>query len=161
MIKHNSSGAWGVMINQIIPDQDCCLADILNHIGMDNPFHVNAPLYVGGPIERNRVCIVHSGDWIGNSSIQLTPDLYITTDISILAAIALRQGPEYYRTLCGVSSWAPGQLEGEMSGCEPWTSEHRWLTAPASISNVFEIEPKDLWVHTLAQAVQLEVKEWF
>lgn len=160
-IKHNNKGAWGVIINKPIPDLSCDLADILEHIGIENAMGINAPLYVGGPIERSRVCIVHSTDWASTSTIEITPDLSVTTDISILTALAGGQGPSQYRAFCGLSSWGPGQLEGEMSGEEPWTPNHRWLDLPADCQSVLEMDPAEQWSSLLQRAVELEVKEWF
>ena len=161
MINHSQRGSWGLMINRTIKDNDCSLADILEHVGMENVNYINAPLYVGGPVDRQRVCIVHSADWSSPNTVEITPSISVTTDISILAALCDTNGPEKYRVMCGVSAWAPGQLEGEMRGQEPWTREHQWLTLPATSEIVFDSEPESQWVHCLTRAVDLEVKEWF
>jgi putative transcriptional regulator len=161
IVKHNSSGAWGVMLNKEIPDKDCCLADILNHVGMANLTNANAPLYIGGPLERSRVCILHTSDWKSSGTTVVTDDISVTTDISILAALSAGTGPSRYRAICGISSWAPGQLEGEMRGEEPWTDQHKWLDAPATANNVFDVNNEEQWHHAIGQAVYLEVKEWF
>lgn len=44
---------------------------------------------------------------------------------------------------------------------EPWTTQHQWLTLPATDEFVFDLEPEAQWAHCLAGAVNLEVKEWF
>jgi|LauGreDrversion4_2_1035121.scaffolds.fasta_scaffold22182_2 putative transcriptional regulator len=161
MVNHTQRGSWGLMINRPIQDKDFCLADILEHVGMENSNYINAPLYVGGPVEKQRVCIVHSNDWASSTTVEITPTISVTTDISILAALCDTHGPEKYRVVCGVSAWAPGQLEGEMKGEEPWTTQHQWLTLPATDEFVFDLEPEAQWAHCLAGAVHLEVKEWF
>lgn len=161
MVKHTGNGAWGVMLNKVIPDPDCNLADIIKHVGMENAMGVNAPLYIGGPIERSRVCLIHSNDWSSASTIDLGNGLAVTTDISILAAIAGGWGPSQYRACCGISSWGPGQLEGEMSGKEPWTPKHQWLDLAANKELVFDLEPFAQWSTMLEQAVEDKVKAWF
>jgi putative transcriptional regulator len=128
---------------------------------MENPMNINAPLYAGGPVEKTRVCLVHSNDWSSASTIEITKDVSITTDISVLAALVQGQGPSKFKIFCGISTWVTGQLEGEMKGVEPWLPQHRWLTAPADEHNVFDIDDQELWPALLAQAVTLEVKEWF
>jgi putative transcriptional regulator len=135
--------------------------DVFEHVGMDNAVGANAPLYVGGPIERNRICLVHSNDWASSSTLEISPELSVTTDISVLAAISQGIGPSLYRACCGVSSWGPNQLEGEMKGKAPWTFKHRWLDIQGTEKNVFDTEPELQWNSLLTQAVELEVKEWF
>ena len=154
-------GAWGIIINKLVPDPDSDLADVIKHVGMDNPYNINGPLYMGGPVERNRVCILHTNDWSSENTVQVTPDLYITTDISILAAIAGGQGPKDYKVFCGLSSWAPEQLKGEMQGIPPWTQKHRWLTVDAASEAVFNLDHTEQWGILIMRAVELEVKEWF
>ena len=161
VVRHGPQGAWGVIVNQQIPDRDCCLADILKHVGMSNDFGIDAPLYVGGPLERNRVAIVHSSDWASASTLEITEDLSVTTDLSILAALAGGQGPANFRACCGISSWAPGQLEGEMRGEEPWSQSHRWLNVPATHDKIFNVPHELQWQTNLAEAITQDVKEWF
>jgi putative transcriptional regulator len=161
IVKHSAKGAWGLMVNKVITSSDACLADIFHQVGMENINHVNAPLYSGGPLERQRVCVLHSADWTSDTTQEVAPGLCITTDLSILSAIAANQGPEKYRVTCGVSVWGAGQLEGEMKGEPPWTQQHRWMTVPAKPYNVFELELQGQWQQCLAQAITLEVRELF
>ena len=159
--KHSQQGAWGVTLNKPIKNMDCDLKDVLEHIGMENPMNINAPLYAGGPVEKSRVCLLHSNDWSSSSTIEITKDVSITTDISVLAALVQGQGPSKFKIFCGLSTWVNGQLEGEMKGAEPWSPQHRWLTDPVSEHNVFDIDDNSLWPSLLSEAVTLEVKEWF
>lgn len=159
--RHSPQGAWGVAINKPITSVECDLKDILQHIGIENPMNINSNLYAGGPVERSRVCLIHSSDWSSNSTLEITKEVSITTDLSVLTALVQGQGPSKFKACCGLSVWGPGQLEGEMSGKEPWTPKHRWLLAPATENNVFDIADNDIWMSTLTEAVNLEVKEWF
>jgi putative transcriptional regulator len=160
-VKHGDNGAWGVIINRQLPDPECNLHDILNSVGMEHDGSVNAPLYVGGPVERSRVCVVHTSDWSSASTQEIIPGVNITTDISVLAAISGGCGPEQYRIICGLSAWGPGQLEGEMKGEHPWTQQHQWLSIPATVENIFDSSDSDQWRTCISQAIDLEVKEWF
>lgn len=161
MVKNDRAGSWGVMFNKQISQRECSLADIIQHVGMENINHVDAPLYIGGPVEKGRVSVIHSSDWQGHSTREITSEISITTDISILAALANNEGPEKFRAVCGLCVWQPDQLEGEMSGEAPWTPEHRWLIAPARMDNIFDVDPHYQWNHLVIEAVDLEVKEWF
>lgn len=161
MVKHSDKGAWGVLLNRPIASSKCDLADIFDHVGMDNSYGVNAPLYVGGPVSRSRVCIIHSNDWCSASTIEITPELSLTTDISVLSALASFAGPSKFKVYTGVSAWSAGQLEGEMLGEAPWTPVHSWLSCPASENIVLDMDGEDQWTYSLAAAVTQEVKELF
>ena len=161
MAKHSANGAWGVLLNKQLPHPECSLSEIIEHVGMDNPTFIDAPIFLGGPVERGRICIVHSDDWKGPSTQDVADGLCITTDISVLSALAMRDGPAQFRVFSGLSVWAGGQLDGEMRGQEPWTPAHSWLSIPADIETVFQFDQEDQWHQSLSLAVNLEVKEWF
>ena len=161
IVRHDARGGWGVMINKRINSDKTCLADVMNHISIENLSGIDAPLYIGGPLEKGKICIIHSSDWSSSSTHVINKDISITTDISVLVALSGGYGPEKFRAVCGFSSWGPGQLEGEQSGEEPWEPYHSWLDIPATLENVFDINYEDQWLHTVSQAVNHEVNEWF
>ena len=161
VVKHSTNGAWGLLLNRQLPHPECSLIDIVEHIGMENPNHVDAPVYLGGPVERGRICVLHTDDWTGHSSQSVAPGLSITTDISVLSAIMMFNGPAQYRVMAGLSAWGSGQLDGEMRGTEPWTPLHKWLSIPADPETIFQFDAEDQWKQALALAVNQEVKELF
>ena len=161
IIRHDHRGAWGVTVNKPLSLLNCDLSDILDHVGLENTMGINAPVYAGGPVEKSRICILHSKDWSSASTLEITKDISITYDLSILAALVGGHGPSKFKVCCGVSAWGPSQLEGEMSGQEPWTPRHMWLVTPATEENIFDVDHDALWSISLTEAVNLEVKEWF
>ena len=48
------------------------------------------------------------------------------------------------KTFAGYAGWSPGQLEDEMK-------RDAWLTHPASLELVFDMDPARLWKHVLSQ----------
>jgi putative transcriptional regulator len=161
IVKHSSNGAWGIMLNKPVDPEVCSMADIIEHVGMDNLNGVDAPVHVGGPVERGRVCVLHSTDWSSASTQSVCDRVSVTTDISVLTAIAALEGPAQYRIFSGLSVWGAGQLDGEMRGKEPWTPLHQWLSIPADIDTIFQFDTDDQWQHALALAVDQEVNELF
>jgi putative transcriptional regulator len=161
IIRHSSNGAWGVMLNKPISSEEVSIADILEHVGMENPHGVHAPLHVGGPVERGRICVIHSDEWRSSTTQQICTGISVTTDISVLSAIVALEGPAQYRIFSGLSVWGAGQLDGEMRGKEPWTPLHQWLSIPADVDTIFQFDTDDQWQHSLALAVDQEVKELF
>ncbi len=159
--RHTAKGAWGVALNKPAVSLNCDLKDVFEHIGIENTMNVNAPLYLGGPVHTNQVCLVHSNDWASNSTVEITNDISITMDISVLTALVAGQGPSKFKAFCGVSGWGPSQLEGEMKGEAPWTMKNRWLTVAATEDKVFDLDDREAWSTLLSEAVSLEVKEIF
>lgn len=159
-VSHATHGAWGMIVNKRFSGDSMNLNDLLDSVGIERDRNFTEPLYIGGPIERSKVAVLHTPDWMGHSTQQVTDYIYMTNDISILAAISRNEGPEKYRIICGLSAWGSGQLEGEMQGQAPWTPQHRWLTAPAT-GEIFLYDDRELWNRSLQTAVNLEVKEWF
>lgn len=160
LISHAVHGSWGMIVNKKFDGDAMTLNDLLDSVGIERTMNFTEPLYIGGPIERQKVAVLHSSEWMGHSTQQVNEEISMTNDISILAAISRNEGPEKYRIICGLSAWGSSQLEGEMLGQEPWTPQHRWLTAPAT-SEIFDYDSRDLWNRSLQTAINLEVKEWF
>jgi len=158
--RHSQEGAWGVIVNRVFTSMESGLSRIMLSQGIELDDNLDQPLYVGGPVETNRLHVIHSLDWHSNSTIQVTEGLGITNDLSILAAIAGREGPENFRVCVGMCGWAPGQLEGEMSGKPPWLPEHRWLHAAADPNSVFDFQENFQWQQAIHMAARATTQAW-
>lgn len=156
--QHNHTGAWGVVVNKL--SKTVKIHNIMSAVGIEN-YHGNDLVYSGGPVETARVQIVHTLDWQSPTTMEVTKDIGITGDVSILAAISLGKGPKLFRPGVGLSIWRPGQLEGEQSGLEPWTERHRWLTTPATIDLCFDRSGPEQWQLALDHCVNQSIAELF
>ncbi len=154
--KHNAEGAWGVMINK--PTNRVNLGQVMKSTGIS--YNSNDPIYVGGPVDTHRIHVVHSLDWKSPNTITVTPDIGITSEMTVMAAIASNDGPNLYRVCVGLSGWTAGQLEGEYRGLPPWKPEHRWLDAPASIEAIFEAKEDDQWEKCISIVASTKVSDW-
>jgi putative transcriptional regulator len=155
--KHGADGAWGVMVNKSTPKVTLDAVMSSTGISYTNP----EPIYVGGPVEHNRVHVVHSLDWHVASTVMVTPEIGITSELSVMTAIAGGVGPKLYRACIGVSAWAAGQLEGEYKGLPPWKLEHRWLDAPATIESVFNNNNDEQWEKAIELVASNKIADWF
>lgn len=157
--RHNRWGAHGLVLNRRMIPQEFSLRDLLVSVGIPLTEPVTGLVYLGGPVERHRVMVLHSDDWQGPSTERVADGISCTVDISILLALSRGHGPSQSRVFCGMASWAPGQLEGEQSGREPWTGQHRWLTMPADPDMVFDMDSEDSWTKAIDRVVTDRVKD--
>ena len=131
--QHSLNGSWGVVINNYT--KSITMQEVMTAAGIKS--NLWESVYVGGPVEKSRVHVVHSLDWFSSSTLRINSELGITGDISVLAAISGGQGPKQYRVGVGLAVWGPGQLEGEQRGENPWTPKNRWLITDATPDLVF------------------------
>ena len=96
------------------------------------------PVFLGGPVEKNRGFVVHTplGHW--QSTLIITDKVGVSSSRDILEAIAGNQGPEQYMVALGYAGWGAGQLEREMA-------ENSWLSTPAKSSIYFDTSASERW----------------
>src|SRR3546814_1590481 len=98
-------------------------------IAPDDP--LDAPVFRGGPVEPSRGFVLHSRDWSGNGSVQVSDRWMISSSHDILRAIGEGRGPAHWLVALGYAGWAPGQLEEEMV-------RHGWHVTPGSDALLFD-----------------------
>jgi putative transcriptional regulator len=155
--KHTPTGAWGLMINK--PTTKITLDQIMRQTGILSD--KLDKIYVGGPVDTNRVYILHTLDWHSSTTMKITKDIGITTDISILSAISVDQGPALFRTCLGLTSWGAKQLDNECSGNLPWKKSDSWLYAPAMIQTTFHLTSDDQWKQGIDYVAKTAISKWF
>jgi putative AlgH/UPF0301 family transcriptional regulator len=132
---------------------------VLEKMGYD--FTIPGYTHAGGPIDNTGIHILHTPDVVTPLTRHVTPDICVTGDTTLLQGIG--DGtmiPNRYRFILGVCTWAPGQLEGEMSGVAPWNKDHQWLTVPANDEIVFDYDDIDQWNAAVDMAAENIVKDW-
>lgn len=134
--EHNTEGALGIVINK--PLNQLPVAELFAQLELPNPNSglAEAEMLVpqileGGPVHHERGFIVHTGAARWDSSLQVTPEVALTTSVDILEAIANRQGPEQFLIALGCAGWDAGQLEKELQ-------DNTWLTCPANLAVLFD-----------------------
>jgi len=156
--SHDDKNSWGIMVNK--RHETLTLSDIMDSAGI--PYRDDStPVYIGGPVEPGRVHVIHSLDWSGPNTIAVTPEIGITGNISILAAISAGAGPNLYRVAAGLCVWGPKQLDGEYKGLPPWKPEHRWLDAPANLEAVFNQNGDEQWEKSIEIVAKSVISTWF
>lgn len=155
--QHSITGAWGVVVNK--PAKNVNMSNIMNAANIE--YSGNEMVYTGGPVEPARVQVIHTMDWFSSGTLKITEHIGITGDLSILAAINAGEGPKLYRAGVGLAVWSAGQLEGEQSGLDPWTPNHRWLTTPATVELCLTGSGEEQWQRAIDTCVNNKISSLF
>lgn len=142
LCEHNEQGALGLVVNR---PMDMTLRALFEQVDIALGDHDAArlPVYFGGPVQTERGFVLHSpvGQW--HSSLQVTPEIALTTSRDILEAVGEGRGPQRLLVSLGYAGWAPGQLEDELS-------KNAWLTVAADPKVVFDLPPEERFAAALA-----------
>jgi len=160
ILDHDSSGAIGLQINKPY-GHDVSLDTVMQNLNLPLTSGQDQPLYNGGTEMTNRIHVVHTLDWYSPSTVKLTDQIGVSNDVSVLAAIANGEGPEYIRVIAGYTKWLPGHLNGEILGEDPWTINHTWTFVPANIDILFGLDDIDQWHKIIAESGRIQVSSWF
>ncbi|MFD1197712.1 YqgE/AlgH family protein [Brucella gallinifaecis] len=133
---HSEEGAMGFIINQLQP---VGFPDLLRQIGIVHdddqiilPAHAQKMIVRnGGPVDRTRGFVLHSDDYMVDSTMPVTEDICLTATIDILHAIYGGTGPSQALLTLGYSGWAPGQLDMEFA-------KNGWLACSAPMDMLFD-----------------------
>ena len=133
---HSEEGAMGLIINQA---QQLLFPDLLVQLDILNESQaIRLPARArdlvvrhGGPVDRSRGFVLHSDDYMVESSMPVSDEVCLTATVDILRAISTGGGPRHALMALGYSGWGAGQLEHEIA-------ENGWLTCPASVELLFD-----------------------
>lgn len=135
--EHNSDGAMGIVINRPLT---LSLGEILHQLDLQasTPACALQPIYLGGPLHRERVFVIHELPWQGELTLPITDSIGVTASRDILSAMA--QGEYTGQTLValGYAGWAEGQLEQEIAA-------NAWLCQEADPRILFDTPDERRW----------------
>lgn len=135
---HSEEGAMGLIINQV---QQMLFSDLMVQLGiLDEKQAIRLPpgardivVRHGGPVDRSRGFVLHSDDYMVESSMPVSDEVCLTATVDILRAISSGTGPRHALMALGYSGWGAGQLEHEIA-------ENGWLTCPATLDLLFDAD---------------------
>ena len=132
-------GAMGIILNQPtslniyeLIESDSTKQD------KDDPL-LSIRLHSGGPVDPDHGFILHDCDIKRESTIQITPSLFLTSSAEILDEIAATKGPKNKLIVLGYAGWSPGQLEAEILA-------NSWLTTEYEHPLVFDTPADKQWL---------------
>jgi putative transcriptional regulator len=111
------------------------------------------PLYLGGPVDRQRTVFLRRSPYPLPASLHLGDDLYMSENPTVLQeALEAGAGADRLRVFKGFSGWAPGQLENEIERGD-------WLVLPVDPDLVFA-NPEGLWERLMIRNRDGRWVEW-
>jgi putative transcriptional regulator len=137
MVRHNADGAFALVVNRPVGQQP--VAGLLEAIGQKaEGAGGTVPVYAGGPVERQKVFVLHSGDYRQPATLDIAADLALTGTPEIFRDIAAGAGPRKFLIAFGYAGWSAGQLEGELA-------RKAWYTAALDLKLVFDVDRDRVW----------------
>jgi len=139
LCRHSEEGAFGLVVNRPLVTTGRVV------INLDPPAETDRELqlWVGGPVDPERSWILVGVDGgedeaIDRPRMQITDDLYISTDPDLLRRLVEPSPPPYARLIVGYSGWGPGQLEEELEASS-------WLMSDIDRALIFNTPPEKMW----------------
>jgi len=144
MFDNEEEGSWGLIVNK--PLALVSLGSLIHKSRNTTSkqkelYNVKIPVYWGGPVNENKILILHSQEY-KNETTKNFKNLSISSDYKILFEIADKKGPKKSLIILGISSWGPGQLEGEMEIEE-------WVLSEINTDLIFEKDNSKKWLNAI------------
>ncbi len=137
MVYHDQTGALGLIVNKIYGSGP--MDKFLKGFDIDSD-NINGEirLHYGGPVEPGTAFVLHTADYNGPGTRVVDRRMAMTTEMSVLKAIAEGNGPRLSLFALGYSGWGAGQLEGEIARGD-------WFSAPAEEKLIFDEDLDSKW----------------
>ena len=137
MCAHSAVGAMGLIVNRAI--NTITFPHLLEHLELD-VIRTGPPINVhfGGPVESERGFVLHTNDYLQETTMNIDKDFALTATLDILKAIAIGSGPLQSLLALGYAGWGPGQLDEEIKS-------NGWLSVTADKDLVFDNDLDAKW----------------
>ena len=138
MVEHNEEGSLGFVLDKALQRPVGFLLEEIKDF--------DAPLFVGGPVEQDRLNFLHNKGEMIENAIPIIPNLWLGGDI--YQTLELIQAgmitPQDIRFFIGYSGWDDGQLENELK-------RNTWVVSSLTSEDIFREPYNKLWQLGLKQ----------
>ena len=136
MCAHDMEGALGIGVGETIDGLG--LHDLLRQFEIDPGEAPDAAVHFGGPVEPRRGFVLHSTDWGGQDTIDVSGRWALSGTIDVLRAIAEGKGPSQWLVALGYAGWGEGQLDAELT-------RHGWFNTASTPDLLYDVDAEDRW----------------
>lgn len=142
MCSHDESGAMGLVVNRALDQLN--FEGLLEQLAIETEGEVpDIAVHAGGPVEPGRGFVLHSADFVQESTLIVSQTLALTATVDILRALAEGHGPQHHLLALGYAGWGSGQLEQEVQ-------ENAWMIAEPDDEILFNTELDLKWPRAMA-----------
>ena len=143
LCAHSAEGAMGLVVNQVL--DSLSFPDLLDQLDIETAsMDDGTPIHFGGPVESGRGFVLHSADYVQETTLVVDGDIALTATVDILKAIAEGSGPSRSLLALGYAGWGPGQLDSEIKA-------NGWLQVAPDDDLVFGPEFDSKWERAIAK----------
>ncbi len=129
LCAHSADGAMGLVVNRLI--ESITFPDLLEQLNVDTvPAVDQIRVHFGGPVESGRGFVLHSDDYMQETTLMIQEGVALTATLDVLRAMADGTGPRRSMLALGYAGWAPGQLDAEIQA-------NGWLNVSADQDLIF------------------------
>ncbi len=141
--EHSEQGAMGIVVNQ--PAEHIAFPELMDQLQIPAPPRcAQVGVFTGGPVEPNRGFVLHSADYLHDTTLIVSELVALSATVDILKALAEGAGPRHSLLALGYAGWGPGQLEAEIQ-------ENAWLHTEADPDLLFATEAILKWPLAMAK----------
>jgi putative transcriptional regulator len=132
----NKDGAFGFVLNKPI---NISIDAALVHIS-----HFEGDVFLGGPVDTNRIFFLHTLPDLIPNSIHVYDELYWGGDFEVVKHLIeqKRVQSNQLRFFAGYSGWGAGQLKDEIN-------ENSWLVTELEVQDIMDCQNEKLWEKSL------------
>lgn len=140
---HGPEGAMGLVLNRAL--ENMTFPDLLEQLNIA-PLNLGEPIQVhfGGPVEEGRGFVLHSPEYMKDTTMLVDDQVALTATVDILRDMADGHGPRRTMVALGYAGWGPGQLDSEILA-------NGWLHVTPDEDLVFDDDLDHKWERAMAK----------
>jgi putative transcriptional regulator len=143
LCAHTKEGAMGLVINRMF--NGLSFPDLLEQLNIEpTPLCDPIKIHFGGPVEAGRGFVLHSTDYVQETTLVVNEEVGLTATIDVLKAIANGEGPHRSLLALGYAGWGAGQLDNEIR-------DNAWLSVDADEELLFGTDLDHKWEKAIAK----------
>ena len=143
LCAHTKEGAMGLVINRMF--DGLSFPDLLEQLNIEpTPLCDPIKIHFGGPVEAGRGFVLHSTDYVQETTLVVNDDVGLTATIDVLKAIATGAGPARSLLALGYAGWGAGQLDNEIR-------DNAWLSVEPDEELLFGADLDRKWEKAIAK----------
>ncbi len=144
LCAHSAAGAMGLVLNRAL--EHITFPDLLDQLGIEVPaIQRQIVVHFGGPVESGRGFVLHSADYVQESTLVVSEDIALTATVDVLKSMAGDGGPRHSLLALGYAGWSPGQLDAEIQA-------NGWLHTTADDDLIFGSDLERKWPNAMTKA---------